>query len=142
MQSQVFELGTGLSRRSGEVSPDPLSNQQLGVRTGLSRLEAVVPPWLQRNRRLWSRTPHEPDPREASIKGWADVVVRAEVLILIVLESAKRESSPDYGHARTLASSCGGQPDIPADRKCADGILLDHQDGTTVDRFDKVSLQK
>jgi hypothetical protein len=67
---------------------------------------------------------------------------QAEVLTPIVLESAMRESSRDCGRAKTLASSCGEQPGIPAGCKCADGILFEHQDGTNGDRFDRASLKE
>lgn len=51
-------------------------------------------------------------------------MVLEEVLILIAFESARRERSPGYALAKTLASFCGEQLGIPAGCKLADEILL------------------
>jgi hypothetical protein len=71
----------------------------------------------------------------------ASVMVRAEVLNRVALESDMRENSPDYERTKTLASSCDELFGIPDGCMCVGGIRLEHPDGTTCDKFDKVFFQ-
>jgi hypothetical protein len=72
----------------------------------------------------------------------ASVMVRAEVLILVALESGMLENSPDYERAKTLASSGDELFGILDGCMCVGGIRLEHLPETTGGKFDKAFFQR